>query len=189
MWKLVKYGYDFFKLVFKFKEKGITPMIDNDGNNNIFLFANNTGTINISNPVFNFINTAEGNLNRLSSLVIPERIDTITAVDKNGDGIELTEDDRRLFASTTKLSDEVLTIRCDIYRYDKYKRTGRLIVLEGQEVPEGMYTFKSLGISDPLAILENMQKEEITVKVLQDIHTSATGKTSIAAFNIIATEI
>ncbi len=42
LWKIVKYGYDFFKLMFKFKEKGVTPMIDNDGNNNVFLFANNT---------------------------------------------------------------------------------------------------------------------------------------------------
>ncbi|KWT93110.1 hypothetical protein [Candidatus Magnetominusculus xianensis] len=189
MWKIVKYGYDFFKLVFKFKEKGVTPMVDIDGSNNeVILIANNTGTINISKPVSLFINTTEGHFNRLASLVIPERIDTITAVDKNGDGIELTEDDKRLFSSTTKLLDDVFSIRCDIYRYDKYSRKGKRIVFDGQEIPEGYYSFKSLGRTDLLDILENMQKKEITVKVLQEVQTSASGMTSIAVLNIISTE-
>ncbi len=135
---------------------------------------------------FNAADKSEPNFKKITSVIKPGEIDLISSFDSEGVGFKLTEEDKNLFNPKTKLDKEVFTIECDIYKYDKISRAGRMQVFERQSIPPREYPFKPVRSSDSFLFIQAMAKRSVKVNVMKEIEIHTTGVERIAALRVVS---
>jgi hypothetical protein len=184
IWTVAKGSYDFLKALAEKRSGGVEPIINITGNVNAPIIIGNQ--ITISETVFNSADRSEPNFKKITSVIKPGEIDLISSFDSDGVGFELTEKDKNLFNPKTTLDKEVFTIECDIYKYDKISRAGRMQVFERQSIPPREYPFKPVRSSDSYLFIQAMAKRSVKVNVMKEIEIHTTGVERIAALRVVS---
>lgn len=184
IWEIAKGSYDFLKTLAEKRSSGVEPVINIEGSVNAPIIIGNN--ITISETVFNAADRSEPNFKKITAVIKPGEIDRISSFNQEGFGFELTEKDKDLFNPRTKLDKEVINIECDINKYDKVSRTGRMLVFEGQPISPREYPFKPIKVSDSHLFIHAMAKRSVKVNVIKEIEVHTTGAERIAALRVVS---
>ncbi|MFW9878740.1 MAG: hypothetical protein ACFFG0_37150 [Candidatus Thorarchaeota archaeon] len=186
LWEVAKNSYEYLKMLMSLRSEGKEPKINIEGDNYAPVLNIENSTIIVNKPVHETADRAEPHIKKLTSSIKPGNIDSIALQDKSGEGFVLTEKEKKLFNPHTRIDKEPVSLRCNIYRYDKEANTGKLRVFEGQTVPGGDYKFKPIGSSQPIHYILAMAKPKVTVNALKEIEIHTSGVERLAALHIIS---
>lgn len=166
-----KATYDFCKHVFSLKQEKKEYQINNFQDGRIQVVESGGTQVNFNAPVhINIGANAAGMIPEIRKLTNLMEKDSLSEVGIDGpDGgkiISLSKHESDLFSLVPQEAEETFEIECEIYRYNKRSRTGRLQVLELQEIPSGNYTFKvtKQEIQDNLIISMIKRRTAISVQ-------------------------
>ena len=187
LWEIAKNSYDFLKILFTMRGTGVEPKVRVEGDNNHVTVIEDS-TIVINQTVYDAADRSEPHLKKLTSIIEPGQIDRITSLDNQGKGIVLTEKENKLFNPKTKIDKETITLKCDIIRFDKIAKKGKLHVFEGQGIPTGEYTFKPISSREVIGFILSMAKKVVTITALKEIEIHTTGVERIAALHVASIE-
>lgn len=183
IWEIAKGSYDLLKAIAVKRSSGVEPVINITGNVNAPIIIGNN--ININETVFNAADRNEPHFKKMTAIIDPKQIDYIESFDGSGMGFKLTESDRNLFHPKTKLDREILPIECDIYKYDKDSRIGKLRVFEGQVIPARDYTFKPILADSGYRFIHAMTKMSIKLDIMREIEVHTTGLERVSALHVV----
>ncbi|HEY6872395.1 MAG TPA: hypothetical protein VI298_06690 [Geobacteraceae bacterium] len=183
IWDVAKNAYDFLKLLATKRSEGIEPEITIGGDNLAPIIVGNN--ITISNVVFAAADRAEPNFKKLTSLIQKGHIDTISTLSADNYGIVVTESDKKLFNPKTIIDREMFTIECNIIRYDKFSKRGKLFVYDNQDIPPKEYQFKQVRAGDSNRLIMAMAKERVTIEVHKEIEVHTSGVERISSLLVM----
>ena len=183
LWEVVKSSYDFLKVLFEKRRSGVEPVITVGGDVNAPIIVGNNITVN--HTVMTAADSSERHFRRLTNLVNPKVIDSISSFDTNGVGFSLTKQDKELFNPKTRLDPDIITIQCNIYKFDKNSNYGKVTVFAGQAIPPCDYSFAAVRTSDSAQFIEAMLKSSVEIKAMREIEVHATGVERISALRVV----
>lgn len=186
VWEIAKGSYDLLKAIAEKRSSGVEPVINITGNVHAPIIIGNN--INISETVFNAADRTERNFKKLTKIINPGEIDYIQSFDTGENGFKLTYKDKALFNPKTTLDKEVHSIECDIFKYDKESRIGRMRVFEGQSIPSREYQFQPILSRDGYLFIQAMAQESVRVNVMKEIEIHTTGVERISALRVVSVE-
>ncbi|WP_243373805.1 hypothetical protein [Geotalea sp. SG265] len=183
VWDVAKNSYDFLKLLATKRSEGVEPNITVNGDNLAPIIIGNN--ITISNVVFAAADRSEPNFKKLTSLIRKDHIDTISTLSADNYGIVVTESDKKLFNPKTIIDRKIFTIECNIIRYDKFSRRGKLFLYDGQEIPAREYQFKQVRSGDSSRLILAMAREKVVVEIHKEIEIHTSGVERISSLLIM----
>lgn len=115
-----------------------------------------------------------------------KKIERISAGDRNNPEMILRLEDKNLFDLPTKVQDEPIEVKCEIFTFNKFNNVGRLRVFEDQLIPSGDYNFSIFGDQNNVNYIYSMLKPLVQVKCLIEMAVSPLGSEAIASLHITA---
>lgn len=185
VWATAKASIEFLLTVAGKRSEGIEPTIKIEGDNNAPILIINGNNISANDLVINAATKAEPHAKKLSDVVKPGEIDLISTIDSKGEGFTLTEKEKGFFNPSTMVDKEVLTMKVNVFRFDKESNTGRLRVFGGQDIPPGEYSFKSVS-KNITPFINAMRDNVISADILREIEVHPSGTERIASLHIIS---
>lgn len=186
IWEVVKGAYDLLKTIAEMRSSGVEPVITVDGDMNAPVIVGNN--ITISNTVFCAADRTEPNFKKITSIIDPRSVEFIESFDEERSGFRLTEEDKNLFHPKTRLEKDVFTIECDIFKFDKESRVGRLRVFEGQAIPAIEYKFKPILAEISYQFIQAMGRRSIKLNVMKEIEIHTTGIERISSLRVVSVD-
>ncbi|MGD9687563.1 MAG: hypothetical protein AB7U43_11385 [Desulfobacter sp.] len=184
IWDITTYSFNLLKEVFLKRSEGKEPKIIVGGDNLAPVVVGSNITVN--NTILIAADQSEKSFKKLAKMVSPGAIDSISSLDAYGDGFCLSESDKHLFNPRTRIDNEVITIDCDIFKYDKNSNNGKLTVFEGQRIPAREYSFNPVRYSDSSQFIAAMGRSSVKVHVLREIEIHTTGAERISSLRIVS---
>ncbi|AXW51336.1 hypothetical protein CJO92_00700 [Ralstonia solanacearum] len=168
IWERTKEAFNLLKLVFSSKKAGMDVKISEVSGGMVNV---NTGTQNItfSGPVLQIAKNALPHYEDLARLLEPQNINTIRLGRDGRADIELKENDRLLFDLPHEVQEDVRTLECEIYEFDKYEKQGRINVRAGQQIEKGEYKFNVVGGQESSEYIEAMLHRQVRVICHEEI--------------------
>lgn len=180
LWELVKNAYDFLKSYSEMMSKGQNVSVSLDHTNvNAPMIIGDNNTVIVGANIAEIADRSEGSYKSITSIIKKKGITKISAFNDDT-GIKIGVEEKLLFNPASFLDKELVTLKCDIVRFDKENKKGRL---EIKNFASGSYKFKSLLIS-PSPIIKAMELSEVTIEAYIEYAVHSTGVKSIASFHI-----
>ena len=180
IWDYTKESFNFLKLVCTQNEKDPSNLrIEiNDSQNTIV----HTGDINyhFHGPVYEIAEKSLPKYQDLAHMLDQGKIETISAGVRNKPEMVLQLEDKNLFDFATKIQDEAIEIKCEIFTFNKFKNVGKLRIVDEQEIPPGDYNFSIYGDQDNVNYIYSMLSPLVIVKCLIESALSPLGKEMIS---------
>ena len=187
LWEITKSAYTYLKAIVTARNEGKEPVVNIVGDNNrVVVLKDNV--IDIGRIVYNAADRSEQHYKKLTSAIERGKITSITGIDSYGEGIVLTEKEKKLFNPRTNLEKDVITIQCNIYRFDKEANTGKLRVIDGQPIPAGEYNFKPIKDHDNRQFIISMISPFVTLNVLKEVEIHNSGVRRISSLHVVSFE-
>ena len=89
-----------------------------------------------------------------------------------------------MFDFPTKIQDNPIEVKCEIFTFNKFSNVGKLRVFDGQTIPSGDYNFSIFGDQDNVNYIYSMLKPLVTVKCLLEMAISPLGIELISHLHI-----
>ncbi|MBI4766686.1 MAG: hypothetical protein HY787_19170 [Deltaproteobacteria bacterium] len=187
LWDLVKASFSFLKAIITARNSETEPTVNIEGHGN-HVYIMNDNVIKISQHVYNAADLSEPHYKKLTSVIEKNKIDSITGMDSSGEGIELTENEKKLFNPKVTVEKEVLKVRCSVFRFDKEANIGKLRVSPGEPVPPGEYNFKPIASGDYRKFIVAMMHSSVTLNILKEIEVHTSGLKRISSLHVVSFE-
>lgn len=171
IWELTKDTFSFLKLIFSLKkQKSPIDIIVGDNNTSVTVNVIDKQVVN-NNYVFNgpVYLCAEQSLpyyKNLTKLIENGDLDRVVLESGNELGVNLTTEDKQLFVLPVNKEELPITLKAEIYRFDKYKNKGKMRVYPLQGIPEGDYPFSLEDKQEFEKFIFYMAQDIVKVKVM-----------------------
>jgi len=170
VWQYTVHAYTLLKYLGSKINNDNKPKISiNNSNNNTVIYGDN----NIIIPDGQILNIAAKTRNNYD--IISNYVDEISIkglkIQSNIQSInELFIDykDKGLFKTPSFMDDTLFNIDADIIRFDKEKLTGKLFVLENQDIPSKEYSFTVMGEQNREIYIGAMIRKFVTITALTE---------------------
>lgn len=169
VWDYTKQAYDLLQLVFEVMKTGGKPDISVSQNDNSIVNVN-TGsqTVMFNAPVLVIAQQALPHYQSLDGLLETFGIKTISFGSIGHPEIKRTQDTKGAFNLPTKIDDQPVQLNCEIFDFNKFGNTGRLLIGDGQPVPKGEYKFSVIGNQDIADYISAMLRRQVRVYCLRE---------------------
>jgi hypothetical protein len=173
LWSIAKQSYEFVKLVTEMRFKGEEPTIKEDNSVKAFIVGDNNNIM--VNPTISFNgDRIEESVTKIAGFINPGAVDQVVLKDAEDEGINITEEEKKLFHPETTISDNAETITADIYRLDIESRKGKLHILQGMEPRD--IGFQIVGDQSVGPYIDALKMASVKLKALREEAISLTGK-------------
>ncbi len=181
LWELVKNSYDFIKTYMEKKSKGedVSVQIDRTTVNAPIVIGNNN-TIIIGEKLAEIADRSEPHYKALTSVINKHGITEVSAFESKK-GFKIGENEKKLFNPKTRINKEAVRLKCDIIRFDKESKKGRLIIKESKI---GKDSFKFKSNTSSFSVLGAMYQNEVDITAWVEYNVHSTGIETIAGFHI-----
>jgi hypothetical protein len=183
LWEYTKETFNFLKLICTHKEDARSVKIDvKDSQNTIVQI----GDIHhhFHGPVFQIAEKSLPKYQNLAHMLDQEKIETISAGEKDNPEIVMRLDDKNLFDFPTKVQEDPIEVKCEIFTFNKFSNVGKLRIFDGQAIPSGDYNFSIFGDQNNFNYIYSMLKPLVAVKCLLEMAISPLGAELISHLHI-----
>ncbi|WP_319526650.1 fructose 1,6-bisphosphatase [uncultured Desulfosarcina sp.] len=174
LWEYTLESFNFLKLICSHKEdpQGVKIDVKDNTQTNVHI-----GDIvyNFNGPVFPIAEKALPKYQDLAHMLDEGKVEEISAGKKDNPEMTLTLDDKKLFELPTKVEDDPIELKCEIFTFNKFNNVGKLRITDGQTIPSGDYNFSIYGNQDNVNYIYSMLKPLVSVKCLLEIAISPLG--------------
>lgn len=198
IWMLTKECFDFLKLIFSACHSGAEPKYQFnerisakhvgdesfrlDGTFNVTI---NNITNNFPAPVYPIAKKSVRHYQNLTSLLQEETVHTFQVGNSVEPDISLNLSDKGLFDIESVLDTNTFHLQCEIFRFNKYNNTGKLIVESDQFVPFGKYAFEVYGSQESSSYIESMLRRSVTLECLAERQMNPLGTSTITKIFVL----
>ena len=183
LWEYTKESFNFLRLICTHKEDAQKVKIDvqDSQNTNVQIGDNH---FHYHGPVFQIAEKSLSKYQDLAHMLDHGKIETISAGEKDNPEMVLRLDDKNLFDFPTKVQDDPIEVKCEIFTFNKFSNVGKLRIFDGQSIPSGDYNFSIFGDQDNVNYIYSMLKPLVTVKCLLEMAISPLGAELISHLHI-----
>lgn len=135
-------------------------------------------------PVYQIAERALPKYQDLAHMSEPGKLESVSAGSRKKPEIELKSEDRKLFDLPTKIEEEPIAVKCEVFDFNKFRNVGKLRVVGGEPVPAGDYGFSIFGTQDNVDYIYSMLKPLVTIKCLIEMATSPLGPELISHLHV-----
>ena len=166
VWDYTKESFNFLKLIFSAAQKGQQPTYSFNDNQNFTVQIGDTHH-HYHSTVYQIGENALKNYRNLAHLT-EQGISAITAGTIEQEDIKLLEKDKNLFDLPSEIDNNPIELQCEIFDFNKFKNSGRLLVAAGQSLSQGEYSFSIYGDQDNVNYIYSMLRSQVTVSCLKE---------------------
>jgi len=183
LWEYTKESFNFLRLICTHKEDAQKVKIDvqDSQNTNVQIGDNH---FHYHGPVFQIAEKSLSKYQDLAHMLDQGKIETISAGEKDNPEMVLRLDDKNLFDFPTKVQDDPIEVKCEIFTFNKFSNVGKLRIFDDQSIPSGDYNFSIFGDQDNVNYIYSMLKPLVTVKCLLEMAISPLGAELISHLHI-----
>lgn len=186
IWDATKDTFNFLKTVCGAVQRGETPTYEfnNDGD----------ASVRVGDDVHHYHGTviqigqaSLSNFQDLARMAGPDKLTEISAgkIGAQESDLYIGQDDAKMFDVPTKLEQEIRTLKCEVFDFNKYKNVGKLSVSEhGQHIPVGEFSFSIFGKQSNVDYIYSMLKPEVELNCLVELEISPFGGEEIHKLHI-----
>lgn len=176
-WEYTKEAFSFLKTVCEAVQKGQKPtyVFNNEGDVSVHIGDNH---YHYHAPVIQIGELALPSYQDLAHLIDPLKVSQISSKPKHQDApdIFIGPKDRGMFDVPTRIEKETVSLKCEIYDFNKYKNKGKLSVkVAGQAVPLGDFNFEIFGSQDNVDYIYSMLKPQVELFCLIEMESNPFG--------------
>lgn len=183
LWEYTKETFNFIKLICSRNEDSEQVKINVQDSQNTIVQIGDTQH-HYHGPVFQIAEKSLSKYQELAHMLDDEKIETISAGEKNNPEMILKVEDKNFFDFPTKLEEEPIEVKCEIFTFNKFSNVGKLRIFDGQVIPKGDYNFSIFGDQDNVNYIYSMLKPLITIKCLLEFAISPLGPELISHLHI-----
>ena len=186
IWDYTKDSFNFLKLVCGAVQKGEKPTYEFNNEGDVTVHIGDTHH-HYHSQVIQIGKIALPNYQNLAGMIDPKKLDHISANPVNQDepDIYMGKNDGNMFDVPKRIEKETVSLRCEIYDFNKYKNIGKLSIAEsGQPVPEGEYNFELFGSQDSVDYIYSMLKPQVDLHCLIEIESNPFGEDKVHKLHI-----
>lgn len=183
LWQYTKDTFHFLKLICTHKEDSQNIKIDVQDSQNTFVQIGDAHH-HYHGPVFQIAEKSLPKYQDLAHMLDKGKIESISAGDKYKPEMVLKLDDKNIFDFPTKVEEEPIEVKCEIFTFNKFSNVGKLRIFDGQLIPKGDYNFSIFGNQDNVNYIYSMLKPLVTIKCLLEFAISPLGAELIAHLHI-----
>jgi hypothetical protein len=96
-------------------------------------------------------------------------VDQFSLTDSQGTGLRLTTTEAAYFDTASVIDSTPIKIECEIFDFNKFEDTGKLRVIEPQELPPNDYRFTVVGNQAEHGYIEAMLRKSVKVTCLREV--------------------
>jgi hypothetical protein len=174
LWEYPKESFNFLKLICTHKETDQKPKIEVKDNQNTTVHIGDN-QFHFHGPVFQIAEKALPKYQDLAHMLEQGKIERISAGKRRDPEMVLKLEDVKLFDFPTKLQDNAIEVKCEIFTFNKFSNVGKLRIFEDQAIPSGDYNFSIFGDQDNVNYIYSMLKPLVTVQCLIEMAISPLG--------------
>ncbi|WP_283132288.1 fructose 1,6-bisphosphatase [Enterovibrio norvegicus] len=191
IWDATKDTFGFLKTVCTAVQEGKTPSYE----------FNNEGdaTVRIGDEVHHYngtvIQIGKLSLNNFQDLAHMAGVGKLEEISAGKSGVEAKDlfigaNDSKMFDVPTKLEQEIRSVKCEVFDFNKYKNSGKLSVSEiGQYIPTGEFNFSIFGNQDNVDYIYSMLKPEVELNCLIELAISPFGGEEIHKLHVTGIKV
>lgn len=135
-------------------------------------------------PVFQIAERSLKKYQDLAHMLEKGKIEAISAGGKDNPEMLLRLEDKNIFDFPTKLEEERIEVKCEIFTFNKFNNGGKLRVFDRQSIPKGDYSFSIFGDQDNVNYIYSMLKPLVTIKCMLEFAISPLGPELISHVHI-----
>lgn len=166
IWDYTKDSFTFLKLIYGAAQIGEQPTYTFHDNKDFTVHIGDTHN-HFHGPVYQIGENALNNYRNLAHLT-EEGISLISAGTTEQEDIKLVEKDKNLFDLPSEIEKDPIELKCEIFDFNKFNNKGRLLVAEGQNLPQGEYKFSIYGDQDNVDYIYSMLRPQVTITCLKE---------------------
>lgn len=186
IWEFTKNTFDFLKAVCGAVQRDEKPSYDFDNNGNVSVNIGDTH-YHYHGQVIQIGELALSSFQELAHLIEPNKIKRISAgkCDHESPDIHIGEADKKIFDLPTRIEQETISLKCEIFDFNKYKNIGKLSVSNGyQQIPIGEYNFTIFGSQDNVDYIQSMLKKEVDLYCLVEMESNPFGNDKVYKLHV-----
>jgi len=170
IWDYTKQAYDLLQIVVGAMKSGKKPEIIVSGNDNSVINVNTgTQTFVFNGPVLPIAQQALPHYQSLDQLLETSTVKAISFGSVGNPEIKRTQETKGTFDLPTLVDDVLVQLECEIFDFNKFRDTGKLVVSDGQPVAKGEYKFSVVGNQDVADYISAMLHKHVKVSCLREI--------------------
>ncbi|WP_065971088.1 fructose 1,6-bisphosphatase [Vibrio parahaemolyticus] len=186
VWDATKDTFNFLKTVCGAVQRGDTPtyQFNNEGDATVHI---GDETHHYHGTVIKIGKTALPNFQDLAHMAGANKLTEISAGKASSPEKDLFigAEDTKMFDVPTKLEQEIRTVKCEVFDFNKFKNAGKLAVSEaGQYIPTGEFNFSIFGNQSNVDYIYSMLKPEVELNCLIEVELSPFGGEEIHKLHI-----
>lgn len=183
LWQYTKDSFHFLKLICTHKEDTTKTIIEVQDSQNTFVKVGDTH-YHFHGPVVQIAEKSLPKYQDLAHMLDEGKIESISAGDQLKPEMILKLEDKNIFDFPTKLEEDPIEVKCEIFTFNKYNNAGKLRISDGQVIPGGDYNFSIFGNQDNVNYIYSMLKPLVTIQCLLEFAISPLGPKLIAHLHI-----
>ena len=183
LWQYTKDTFHFLKLICTHKEDSQNINIDVQDSQNTYVQVGDVQH-HYHGPVFQIAEKSLSKYQDLAHMLDEGKIESISAGDKHKPEMVLSLNDKNIFDFPTKIEEEPIEVKCEIFTFNKFSNVGKLRIFDGQAIPKGDYNFSIFGNQDNVNYIYSMLKPLVTIKCLLEFAASPLGAELISHLHI-----
>ena len=185
-WEYTKDSFSFLKNVCNAVQNNQKPTYEfnNEGDATVHIGDNH---YHYHGPVVKIGELALPNYQDLAHLIDPLKVTTISSKPTNQErpDIYIGPKDRGMFDVPTRIERETVSLKGEIYDFNKYKNKGKLSVKSpGQSIPQGDYNFEIFGSQDNVEYIYSMLKPQVGLFCLIEMESNPFGDDKVFKLHV-----
>lgn len=173
-WEYTKDSFSFLKNVCSAVQKNEKPTYEFNNQRDVTVHIGDNH-YHYHAPVIQIAELALPNYQELAHLIDPLKVSTITSkpVNQEAADIYIGPNDKGMFDIPTRIEQETISLKCEIYDFNKYKNKGKLSVkMAEQAVPQGDFNFEIFGSQDNVEYIYSMLKPQVELYCLIEMESN-----------------
>lgn len=186
VWEYLKAAIDFLTQLVQFKLSGITPSVHVE-NGSLYINGDNN-TVYVAPLVDRLSNQLQEPLHKITSVLDDNGISEFSAGNyssENKSVISLTSKYKNAFKDISILNDVPISLIVSIIQLNKESLTGKLRVLSGQLIPDGIYPFCVKGVQSPDIYIKGLAKANVRISAQLEKKRMVNGTDKVSKIYIV----
>lgn len=176
-WEYTKDSFSFLKNVCTAVQNNEKPTYEfnNQGDVSVHIGDNH---YHYHAPVVQIAEMALPNYQELAHLIDPLKVSHISSksVEQETPDIYIGPNDKGMFDIPTRVEQETVSLKCEIFDFNKYRNKGKLSVkVPEQAVQQGDYNFEIFGSQDNVEYIYSMLKPQVALYCLIEMESNPFG--------------